>query len=200
MEAFGAGRPSQVFQCSLASASRGRRAGGQAAGQGCSPNLLRILTQKASRVDMGSGQGSARKDALLQGDGREETQRRHLGRELHKEMLQHVLPPHYNQLWGCLGMAVSRVWRGQKPEALHATQKNGRLSARAELPHRALHRPILDLDLSLHGVLSRQGGREPGAGPVCIHWFYSLMHSLVDSCMCPDWGSNSQPWHMGTML
>ena len=23
--------------------------------------------------------------------------------------------------------------------------------------------------------------------------FLLFMHSLVDSCMCPDWGSNSQP-------
>ena len=26
-----------------------------------------------------------------------------------------------------------------------------------------------------------------------------FMHLLVASCMCPDWGSNMQPWHIGTM-
>ena len=26
------------------------------------------------------------------------------------------------------------------------------------------------------------------------------MHSLVDSPMCPDWGSNPQPWHIRTTL
>ena len=30
--------------------------------------------------------------------------------------------------------------------------------------------------------------------------FHLLMHSLVDSCMCPDQESNTQPWHIGTML
>ena len=24
------------------------------------------------------------------------------------------------------------------------------------------------------------------------------MHSLVDSCVCPDWGSNLQPWQIAT--
>ena len=28
-------------------------------------------------------------------------------------------------------------------------------------------------------------------------FFHLLMHSLVDSCMCPDWGSNPQPWCIG---
>ena len=27
-----------------------------------------------------------------------------------------------------------------------------------------------------------------------------LMHSLIDSCMCPDQGSNPQAWHSGMML
>ena len=27
-----------------------------------------------------------------------------------------------------------------------------------------------------------------------------LMHSLVDSCRCPAWGSHWQPWGIGTML
>ena len=27
--------------------------------------------------------------------------------------------------------------------------------------------------------------------------FHLFMHSLVDSCMCSDWGSNSQSWYMG---
>ena len=30
--------------------------------------------------------------------------------------------------------------------------------------------------------------------------FYSFMHSLIDSYMCPDWGLNMQPWCMGMML
>ena len=28
----------------------------------------------------------------------------------------------------------------------------------------------------------------------------SLMHSLVDSSMCPDQGLNPHPWHIGSML
>ena len=27
--------------------------------------------------------------------------------------------------------------------------------------------------------------------------YHLLIHSLVDSCMWPDWGSNQQLWHMG---
>ena len=30
--------------------------------------------------------------------------------------------------------------------------------------------------------------------------FCLLMHSWVDSCMCPSQGLNPQPWHMGVML
>ena len=30
--------------------------------------------------------------------------------------------------------------------------------------------------------------------------FHLFMHSLVDSCTCPDWGSNPQPWCIRTML
>ena len=30
--------------------------------------------------------------------------------------------------------------------------------------------------------------------------FHLFMHSLVDSYMCPDQGSNPQPWYIGTML
>lgn len=30
--------------------------------------------------------------------------------------------------------------------------------------------------------------------------FHLLVHSLVDSCMFTDWGSNLQPWHIGVML
>ena len=33
-----------------------------------------------------------------------------------------------------------------------------------------------------------------------IDLFYLPMHSLVESCMCPDWGSNPQPWYVGMML
>ena len=34
----------------------------------------------------------------------------------------------------------------------------------------------------------------------CVVLFHLFMYSLVDSCMCPDWGSNPQPWSMETML
>ena len=27
--------------------------------------------------------------------------------------------------------------------------------------------------------------------------FHTLTHLLVDSCLCPEQGSNPQPWHMG---
>ena len=30
--------------------------------------------------------------------------------------------------------------------------------------------------------------------------FHLLMRSSVDSCMCPDWGSNPQPWCIWMML
>ena len=30
--------------------------------------------------------------------------------------------------------------------------------------------------------------------------FHSFMHLLVDSCRCPDWGSNLQTWLIGMML
>ena len=30
--------------------------------------------------------------------------------------------------------------------------------------------------------------------------FHLLIHSLVASCMCPDQGSNLQPWPIGVML
>ena len=30
--------------------------------------------------------------------------------------------------------------------------------------------------------------------------FHLIIHSLVDSCMCPDLGSNPQPWHVGVAL
>ena len=30
--------------------------------------------------------------------------------------------------------------------------------------------------------------------------FDASTHSLVDSCVCPDWGWNLQPWSTGTML
>ena len=38
----------------------------------------------------------------------------------------------------------------------------------------------------------RERERERG-----INLFHLFMHSLVASCMCPDWGSNSQPWCIG---
>ena len=34
-----------------------------------------------------------------------------------------------------------------------------------------------------------------------INWLSHLfMHSLVNSCMCPNWESNLKPWHIGTMF
>ena len=30
--------------------------------------------------------------------------------------------------------------------------------------------------------------------------FHLFMHSLIASCMCPDWRSNPQPWLIGTTL
>ena len=30
--------------------------------------------------------------------------------------------------------------------------------------------------------------------------FHLFMHSLVDSCLCPDQGSNPQPWCIGMIL
>ena len=30
--------------------------------------------------------------------------------------------------------------------------------------------------------------------------FHSHIHSLLDSYVCPDQGSNPQPWHMRMML
>ena len=30
--------------------------------------------------------------------------------------------------------------------------------------------------------------------------FHLFMHSLATSYMCPDWGSNLQPWYTGTAL
>ena len=40
----------------------------------------------------------------------------------------------------------------------------------------------------------REGGNEGrGEKERNINLFLLFMHSLVDSCMCPDWGSNSQP-------
>ena len=41
----------------------------------------------------------------------------------------------------------------------------------------------------------RERGRETS-----ILLFHLRMHSLVDSCMCHDRGSNLRPWHIGTML
>ena len=46
----------------------------------------------------------------------------------------------------------------------------------------------------------REGGereREREERDLMFHW---LMHSLVDSCVCPDWGSNPQPRHAGMVL
>ena len=34
---------------------------------------------------------------------------------------------------------------------------------------------------------------------ICL-LFHLFVHSLVDFYIRPDWGSNPQPWHIGTML
>ena len=33
-----------------------------------------------------------------------------------------------------------------------------------------------------------------------ILWFHLFMHSVIASCMCPDQGSNLQPWHIRTIF
>ena len=42
----------------------------------------------------------------------------------------------------------------------------------------------------------REGGRERNNDLL----FHLFMHSLVASCICPDQGSNLQPWCIGTTL
>ena len=37
-------------------------------------------------------------------------------------------------------------------------------------------------------------------GEMSICFSHLFMHSLVDSCVCPDWRSDPRPWHIGTML
>ena len=50
-------------------------------------------------------------------------------------------------------------------------------------------------------ILEREegGGREERERGINM-LFHLFMNSLVDSCMCPDWVSDSQPWHMGMTL
>ena len=48
------------------------------------------------------------------------------------------------------------------------------------------------------GKREREGGRERERNINLL--FHLFMHSLVYFCMCPDWGSNLQLWHTGTML
>ena len=59
--------------------------------------------------------------------------------------------------------------------------------------------PLLSLQKS-HIVLKKLirgvGGRERNMD-LLLHLF---MHSLVDSCRCPDQGLNPQPWHIRTTL
>ena len=43
-------------------------------------------------------------------------------------------------------------------------------------------------------ILEREGERNINL------LFHLFIHSLVDSCMSPNWGSNPQPWHIRTML
>ena len=40
----------------------------------------------------------------------------------------------------------------------------------------------------------KKGMRDRERKICCVHLF---MHSLVASCLCPDLGSNLQPWHIG---
>ena len=42
----------------------------------------------------------------------------------------------------------------------------------------------------------REGGERDRKRNISL-WFPLLMHSLVDSCMCPDWGWNLQPDVLG---
>ena len=42
--------------------------------------------------------------------------------------------------------------------------------------------------------------REKGRESEIILLFHLFLHSLVESCMCPDRGSNLQPWSIGMTL
>ena len=56
------------------------------------------------------------------------------------------------------------------------------------------------LRFSFHWFFGR-GGRERGRERERDHaLFHRFMHSLVDSCMCPDWGSNLQAGRIKTTL
>ena len=41
------------------------------------------------------------------------------------------------------------------------------------------------------------GGMKRGGKRNMDVLFHLFIHSLVDSCTCPDQGLNLQPWHMG---
>ena len=45
-----------------------------------------------------------------------------------------------------------------------------------------------------------EGGREIEKERKINLLFHLFMHSLVDSCMCPDQRSSPQPWHLGMIL
>ena len=51
-------------------------------------------------------------------------------------------------------------------------------------------------------VLEREKGGREREGERNNDLFFHLFttHLLVDSSMCPDRGSNPQPWHVGMML
>ena len=83
------------------------------------------------------------------------------------------------------------------------------------------HSPPISYPLLLPAVLTQNGTNSP----MILNYFWTLlfsekkraeggggretereicwhlsMHSLVAFCMCPDWGSNPQPWCIQTML
>ena len=45
-------------------------------------------------------------------------------------------------------------------------------------------------------ILEREEGKERNINLL----FHLFMHSLVASCMCPDWGLNLQPWRIRLTL
>ena len=49
---------------------------------------------------------------------------------------------------------------------------------------------LLILEREMEGVENREGEREKESQRDIDLLFYSFMHSLADSCMCPAWGSN----------
>ena len=49
-------------------------------------------------------------------------------------------------------------------------------------------------------IIERERKGEGGGEKHTDLLFHLFMHSLVNSCMCPDRGLNPQPWCMGMML